>query len=111
MNTLKRKNMIGSAVAMGVHDGTITLGAVADQIPPALMERLTGAELGIVMGAINTAYHAGRKSTGAEMMDPGAVWISREGGGQCVEWTDPETIQVKTYKGQDHTTAVYKLVK
>jgi hypothetical protein len=41
------------------HKGPVTINAVISQIPDALRKQLTGAQLGMVMSAINKAYHAG----------------------------------------------------
>lgn len=54
--------------------GDRTLSAVLAQLPPALVERLTGAELGHVASALDAAYHAGRASTQASIEDD-CVWI------------------------------------
>jgi len=56
------------------HRGPITVSAVMEGVPDALMH-LTGRELGMVMSAINAAYHRGRASCHAEVIDGDAVWI------------------------------------
>lgn len=57
------------------HRGPATVGAVLDGVPHALVVRLTGRELGLVMSAVNAAYHRGRASCRAEVIDDDAVWI------------------------------------
>ena len=46
--------------------GTATYSAVEKQLPEKLVNELTGAQLALVMQAINTAYQKGKASTGAE---------------------------------------------
>ena len=56
--------------------GQATIKAIRAQIPQELFIELTGRQLGLVMRAVNQAYHNGRASTGAEMVDNDAVWIN-----------------------------------
>ena len=49
--------------------GSATLRAIKEGVPEALWSRLTGAELGLVLDAVNAAYHRGRASCGAEVDD------------------------------------------
>ena len=109
MNSLKQKNMM--AAYNGFRGGE-TVKAVLAQIPAGLVARLTGAELGAVMSAVNAAYHNGKSATGAEAMDNGgAVWITRDGGGRMVTMDgQPGEIEVSDYIGQEHTTRRYKLI-
>jgi hypothetical protein len=58
------------------HQGPWTVKSITSQIPAALFGELTGRQLGLVMQAVNNAYHNGRHSTGAEMIDSNAVWLS-----------------------------------
>jgi hypothetical protein len=51
------------------HHGPVTVEAVLAQIPVELGQKLTGRQLGLVMSAINAAYHNGRASTGAELLE------------------------------------------
>jgi len=55
--------------------GDVTVRAVLAQIPQELQDSLTAKQLGMVMSAVNQAYHNGRASTGAEVVDGDAVWI------------------------------------
>lgn len=73
MNKLKSKNMLK---AYNGFKGSETLQAVIDGVPEELFDELTGRQLGFVMKAVNNAYHRGRVSTGAEMVDTNAVWIA-----------------------------------
>lgn len=56
--------------------GTATVGAVLAQLPETLKKELTGRQLGLVMTAINQAYHNGKASCGAEVIDGDAIWIN-----------------------------------
>jgi hypothetical protein len=73
MNALKNRNMMATYAGFA---GPVTLRAVKNQVPEALWSRLTGAELGLVLTAINAAYHSGRASTGAEMIDEDFLWVN-----------------------------------
>lgn len=42
---------------------------------PAL-DACTSAQLAGIIQAVNTAYHAGRASTGAEVIDDDALWVA-----------------------------------
>lgn len=76
MNTLKKKNALKHYKG---HDGPVTLNAVQSLVPDELWGELTGRQLGIVMTAINNAYHKGRASTGAEVVDDHGVWVAHLG--------------------------------
>ena len=77
MNTLKRKNMMA---AYSGFTGYQTVAHITSMIPDVLTERLTGKELGEVMNAINTAYHAGKSSLqGIDVCDD-CVWLPWGGG-------------------------------
>lgn len=78
MNTLKHKNMMASYTG---HNGHVTVGAVTDQIPAELFARLTGHELGLVMSAVNTAYHNGRASHGGFDITDDCLWSPVTGDG------------------------------
>ena len=77
MNMRKYNNMIAAYKANGGHDGPRTLNAVLDQVPHELFDRLTGRELGLVVAAINRAYHRGRASAGAEIVDD-CLWYKNK---------------------------------
>ena len=57
------------------HKGPVTVDAVAAGVPAVLWDRLTGAELGAVMSAVNAAYHHGKADAGAEIVDGDCVWM------------------------------------
>jgi len=94
MNMRKYRNMLS---AYDGHTGPVTMAAVKAHIPDELWGRLTGREIGLVMSAVNSAYHAGRASKGGlDLVDGDAVWLpwgGPDGKGQLVE--------VETIKGLD----------
>ena len=51
------------------HKGSATVTHIKKLIGKELAERLTGHEFGLVMSAVNRAYHEGKASTGAEVID------------------------------------------
>ncbi len=72
------KRLRGEAATMAAytgHHGPVTIQAVQDQIPQELKQRLTGHEYGLVMSAVNTAYHNGRASHGGLDLCDDCVWI------------------------------------
>lgn len=95
------------------HKGDVTVKAVLDGVPTELMDVLTGAQLGMVMSAVNAAYHRGKHDAGAEAIDGGAaVWVNRDGGGCMVTMDDGSgKVLVQTYRGQEHTAATYSKVQ
>ena len=75
--------------AMAAYDGFKggqTVTHVKKLIGKELADRLTGHELGLVMSAVNRAYHAGKASAGAEMIDSNCVWIN--GLDRLIEWNE-----------------------
>lgn len=56
--------------------GYQTISAILDQIPVELKMELTGRQLGFVMGIVNKAYHKGRTSMGAEVIEGDSIWIN-----------------------------------
>jgi len=61
------------------HPGPQTIKAVMSQIPDSMWDTCTSKEIAAAANAINRAYHAGRASTGAEVLDSSPtealVWI------------------------------------
>lgn len=57
------------------HHGPVTIAAVMKYIPEELKKKLTGHELGLVMSAVNDAYHKGRGSHGGLDLCDDAVWF------------------------------------
>jgi hypothetical protein len=75
--------------AMAAYDGFkggATVEHIRKLIGKELAERLTGHELGLVMSAVNRAYHEGKASAGAEMIDSNCVFIA--GLDKAIEWTE-----------------------
>ena len=72
MNARKQKNMMA---AYNGFTGNQTVRAITAQIPQELGDRLTGYELGLVMGAINDAYHRGRASMGGIDVQDNCLWL------------------------------------
>jgi len=77
--------------------GPRTVEAVLAQIPEDLQGRLTGRELGMVMTAVNTAYHNGRAShQGIDICDD-CVWLpwrGTKGEGQLIPIAALRAIQI-----------------
>lgn len=67
------------------HKGDVTVAAVRESIPDGVTAAVTGRVYGMIMTAVNAAYHAGRASCGgAEIIDGDVVWVpvpSMERGG------------------------------
>ena len=100
MNGLKSKNMMRAYD--GFFCGSRTVQAVQDGIPEELVSRLTGRELGLVMSAVNAAYHRGKSSLGGLDLCDDAVWIpdaSTERGGQLIPLLALRRIQIMEHKG------------
>lgn len=82
--------------------GAGTYSEVENQLPEKLVDELTGAQLALVMQAINTAYQKGKASTGAEMIDNNAVYINKLN--KVIEWNEEgaeyvrETVTEDGYK-------------
>lgn len=66
--------------------GQQTLSEVLAQVPDELIQALTGKQIGQVMSAIDKAYHNGRASTGAEMIDNNCVWVNSID--RMIEWEE-----------------------
>lgn len=74
MKTLKQKNMFASYTGF---KGEQTVKAILAQIPDDLKKRLTGTELGLVMDAVDNAYHNGKK-TGLEIIDGECIFYAEK---------------------------------
>jgi hypothetical protein len=75
--------------AMAAYDGfkgQATMSHIRKLIGKELCDRLTGHELGLVMSAVNRAYHEGKASTGAEMIDSNCVYINSLD--RAIEWEE-----------------------
>jgi hypothetical protein len=62
------------------HPGPQTVKAVLEQIPESIWARCASKDIAAAANAINRAYHAGRESTGAEILDSSPtealVWVA-----------------------------------
>jgi hypothetical protein len=76
MNALKHKNMMSAYTGFS---GSQTIAAVSAQVPKELFSRLTGVELGLVMSAIDKAYHNGRASKGEIDNCDDCYWVPEVG--------------------------------
>ena len=72
MNNRKMRAMMKAYTG---HAGAVTVGEVRKQIPQELQDRLTGHEYGLVMSAVNAAYHKGRASLGGLDLCDDCVWV------------------------------------
>lgn len=96
MNAQKEKRML--AVYDGFR-GTATVADVKNRIPAELTEALTGHQLGLVMIAINKAYHDGKAAAGA-WAECGLIG--------CGEKTQPLAVFQKVKTESLHTTRFVK---
>jgi hypothetical protein len=105
MEEKKMKHSIKLNRAMELYTGfkgAGTYSEVENQLPEKLVNELTGAQLALVMQAINTAYQKGKASTGAEMIDNNAVYIEKLN--KVIEWNEEgaeyirETVSENGYK-------------
>ena len=88
INTGSRKGTKESRAmaAFDGHKGSQTIDHIKSIIGPELAECLTGKQYGLVMSAVNRAYQEGKASTGAEMVDSNAVFITKLG--RAIEWVE-----------------------
>jgi hypothetical protein len=105
MEEKKMKHSIKLNRAMELYTGfkgAGTYSEVENQLSEKLVNELTGAQLALVMQAINTAYQKGKASTGAEMIDNNAVYIEKLN--KVIEWNEEgaeyirETVSENGYK-------------
>lgn len=91
--------------------GSDTLAAVFEQIPDDLAQELTAKQIAAVAELINKAYHKGRASTGAEVVEANAVYVDSLG--KIIEWNEEgaeyERVEEKTADGC--TVVKHKKVK
>jgi len=81
---------------------------ILSRIPDYLKERLTGQELACVISAMDESYHAGKASSGAELIDAsrqdGAVYVTGLG---MIQWreinAEDETITEDSYTNNGET--------
>lgn len=62
------------------HPGPVTTQAVLNQVPAEMWATCTAKDIAAAANAINAAYHSGRASTGAEVLDSSPtealVWVT-----------------------------------
>ena len=93
MNKIKENNMMNAYKGFKGHQ---TVTHIKSMIPDFLKDRLTGAELGEVMNAINSAYHAGRATLkGIDVVDD-CVWLPWGGGKYNPDEHLPGSVTPKT---------------
>ena len=77
MSTVKRTRVIK---LLECYPGPVTVKAVLDQVPAELWASCTAKAIAQAANAISRAYHTGRASTGAEVLDSSPndalVWIT-----------------------------------
>jgi hypothetical protein len=79
-------------VALGHwHKGPVTTDAVLAQVPQDVWDECPARIVAQVADAINKAYHAGRASTGAEVIDDNCVCINSLD--RAIEWTEDGTVK------------------
>jgi hypothetical protein len=61
------------------HKGPVTNQAVLNQVPDSVIKECPARIIAEVADAINTAYHGGRRSMGAELVDGDFVWCEAIG--------------------------------
>jgi hypothetical protein len=66
--------------------GGQTIAHVQKLVGKELADRLTGHDLGLVMSAVDRAFHEGKASAGAEMIDSNCVWVN--GLDKAIEWNE-----------------------
>lgn len=97
MQTAKYNRMIGTYRSLGGFCGDKTVANIIKDIPDELMTQLTAKQLGIIMRAISAAYHKGRASTGAELLDTGLVYIKGVG---SINYDDITNLRLMPVEGE-----------
>jgi len=59
-----------------IHQGVATISDVIGRVPQSISEKLDVEEYAELLNCINRAYHDGKASAGADMIDKSAVWIN-----------------------------------
>ena len=76
MSPIKRNRVVK---LLTCHPGPVTVKAVLDQIHDQMWDKCTSAAIAQAANAISAAYHRGRASTGAEVLDSSPtealVWV------------------------------------
>lgn len=69
-----------------VHQGPVTLSDITSRIPADVFKECPARLLAKIMEAIDGAYHDGKASAGAEMIDTNCVYINSIN--KAIEWTE-----------------------
>jgi hypothetical protein len=87
--------------------GERTVESVLSQIPAELQKQLTGKQLGMVMSAVNKAYHNGKASLGGISIEDDCIWFpwgGEDNKGQLIPIAALKTIRLTTTREtQSHT--------
>ncbi len=75
-----------------IHKGVTTTSAVLGYVPSSISDKLTADEYALLLNCINKAYHDGKSSAGAEMVDSNAVWINSLQA--VIEWDKNEHLKI-----------------
>lgn len=76
---IKAKTAWAVAKAHGVHDGITTRQNIELFIPYDLWENVRGKDLGLIIAAINSAYHAGEYVAEKNVIEAGGIYDSKSG--------------------------------
>lgn len=91
-HNIKLKRAVEQA---NIFKGQSTVSAIKEQLPEELIDKLNSKELALVLEAINKAYHHGRASTGAEMIDSNCVYINSIN--RMIEWKVKDGVLVPKF--------------
>lgn len=94
----------------GGFTGRRTVNAVLRGVPAELKERLSCEDVGLVMAAVNAAYHRGRDSHGGLDLCDDCVWLpwgGLHGEGQLVPIEALKSITKTTADGEDRYAMDY----
>ena len=100
---LKRVEKLGNW-----HKGRATTSDVLNRLPQDVINALPSKILVQVANAIDKAYHDGKTSAGAEMVDSNCVWINSLNSG--VEWVEKDA-EYETVTTTENGFKVTKPVK
>jgi transcriptional regulator with XRE-family HTH domain len=79
-----------------IHKGVATINDVTGRVPQSISEKLTADEYAELLNCINRAYHDGKASAGAEMIDKNAVWVDCLNA--AIEWDKDGTLKMSKEK-------------
>ena len=95
-------------VKSNVHKGSVTMMAILEQIPKRLSTKLSSNDFALLIDAIDSAYHNGKASAGAEIIDDNAVWIN--GLNRAIEWKEVGAEYTKVERHEGNMT-VFESIK